>query len=293
MIQILSVREPCMKTETPSIVINHETCDTCRKCVQVCPAGILVQKRKKEPIGAEHMENCIVCGHCVDACQTGSLRHSAFPAETIHPIDYSRMPLPEQVMLLIKSRRSNRALSRKGVPQEKLDQILEAARYAPTASNRRQVSCTVITDPDKLRQVADFTIGVFDGTARKLMNPVVKCLFRPFLKQAYQYLPTLQRLKQQHKDGNDPILRKATALILFHTPKSCHFGCEDANLAYQNASLMAQSLGVSQIYMGYVIRAIEQDRHGEFSRMTGVNEKIHAIMALGMPLFPYLNYTER
>ena len=151
----------------------------------------------------------------------------------------------------------------------------------------------MITDPDTLRQIGDFTIGVFDAAAKKLMNPIVKFLFRPFLKQAYQYLPTLQRLKQRHEDGYDPILRKATALILFHTPASCHFGCEDANLAYQNASLMAQSLGISQIYMGYVIRAIEQDRHGEFSRMTGVNEKIHAIMALGVPSFQYPRYTER
>ena len=51
-----------MKPENHSILIRHETCDTCRKCVQVCPAGILVQERKKEPIGVEHLENCIVCG---------------------------------------------------------------------------------------------------------------------------------------------------------------------------------------------------------------------------------------
>lgn len=282
-----------MKPDQHSIVIHHDTCDTCRKCVQVCPAGILVQDRKKEPIGIQHMENCIVCGHCVDACQTGSLHHSAFPPEKIHPIDYSKMPSPQQVMLLIKSRRSNRALSSKSVPPEKRDQILEAARYAPTASNRQQVSCTVISDPDKLRQIADFTIGVFDAAARKLMNPVIKCLLKPFLKQAYNYLPTLQRLKEQHLAGHDPILRKATTLILFHTPASCHFGSEDANLAYQNASLMAQSMGVSQIYMGYVMRAIQQDRSKAFSRITGVNEKIHAIMALGIPSFQYPRYTER
>lgn len=282
-----------MKPENHSIVIHHDTCDTCRKCVLVCPAGILVQERKKEPISVTHMENCIACGHCVDACQTGSLHHSAFPPEKMHSIDYSLMPSPEQVMLLIKSRRSNRALISKPIPPETLEKIIEAARYAPTASNRQQVSCTVITDPGKLRQVADFTIGVFDSAAKKLMNPVVKCLFKPFLRQAYHYLPTLQRLKEQHLAGNDPILRKATALILFHTPASCHFGCEDANLAYQNASLMAQSLGVSQIYMGYVIRAMQQDKRNTLSRIVGTEEKIHAIMALGIPSFHYPRYTER
>lgn len=53
-----------MKPENRSIAINHDTCDTGRKCIQVCPAGIFVQE-KKEPIGVAHPENCIVCGHCV------------------------------------------------------------------------------------------------------------------------------------------------------------------------------------------------------------------------------------
>lgn len=54
-----------MKPENRSIAINHDTCDTGRKCIQVCPAGIFVQEKKKEPIGVAHPENCIVCGHCV------------------------------------------------------------------------------------------------------------------------------------------------------------------------------------------------------------------------------------
>lgn len=203
------------------------------------------------------------------------------------------MPSPEDLMRLIKARRSNRALSSRPVSQEKQEQILEAARYAPTASNRQQVSCTVISDPQRLRQIADFTMGTFDAAARKLNNPLVKYLFRPLLGKAYQFLPTLEHLKEQHKAGKDPILRKATTLILFHTPESVTFGSEDANLAYQNASLMAQSLGVSQIYMGYIMRAIANDRTGSFARITGVNEKIRAIMALGMPLFQYPQYTER
>lgn len=282
-----------MKADNISITIEHDTCDRCRKCVQVCPAAILTQEKKKEAIRIEHTENCILCGHCADACPTGSLRHSAFPPERLHPIDYSRMPTPEQLMLLIKARRSNRALSSRAVPADKLGLILEAAGYAPTASNRQQVSCTVITDPDKLREIADFTIGTFDAAARKLENPIVKCLLKPFLRKAYQYLPTLTRLKEQDQAGKDPILRKATCLILFHTPASASFGSEDANLAYQNASLMAQSLGVSQIYMGYVMRAIGNDRKGSFSRITGVDGKIRAIMALGMPLFRYPRYAER
>lgn len=253
----------------------------------------MVQKKKGREIGLQHTDTCIACGHCVDVCPTGSVIHSTFPAEKLHTIDYSLLPAPQQVLLLMKSRRSNRAMTTQSVPREMLEQIVEAARYAPTATNAQQLSFTIITEPEQLLQVSDFTIGVFDSLAKKLMNPLVKCLLKPFLRDVYKYVPTFRRLKQQHEAGNDPILRKATALLIFHTPESNRFGCEDANLAYQNASLMAQSLGISQIYMGFVITAIKQEGKGTLARKLGINGKIQAIMALGIPAFQYPRYTDR
>ena len=102
-----------------------------------------------------------------------------------------------------------------------------------------------------------------------------------------------RRRKEEHKAGKDPILRKATALLLIHTPKSNRFGSEDANLAYQNASLMAQSLGVSQIYMGFVLTAIRQEGKDTLAKTLGIDGKIQAIMALGIPAFKYPKYTDR
>lgn len=45
-------------------------------------------------------------------------------------------------------------------------------------------------------------------------------------------------------------------------PRRAACGAEDANLAYQNASLTAESLGVSQVYMGFVLTAVRQDGKG-------------------------------
>lgn len=217
--------------------IDQESCIKCGKCVRVCPSDIFTQERAGETIGLVRVESCIVCGHCVDVCPTGSVSHSEFPPEKTHTIDYSQMPTPEQVMLLIKSRRSNRTLTSRPVPKEMLDKIVEAAHSAPTATNSQSLSFTVVTDPQKLRQVSDYTIGVFDSLAKLLLNPVVKCVVKPFMKDVYKYVPVFNRLKEEHKAGKDPILRKATALLLIHTPKSNRFGSEDANLAYQNAIL--------------------------------------------------------
>ncbi|WP_294591884.1 nitroreductase family protein [uncultured Bacteroides sp.] len=276
-----------------TIKIEKESCIKCGKCAQVCPSGIMVKDRSSKEINLIHPEHCIGCGHCVDVCPSDSVIHSDFPAEHVHPIDYSQMPSPEQVMLLIKSRRSNRTITSKPVPQELLEQIVEAARYAPTATNSRQISFTLITEPEKLLQISNYTIGVFNSLAKLLLNPVVKLLLKPFMQDTYKYVPMFESLKQEHAEGKDPILRKATALLIIHTPKSNRFGCEDANLAYQNASLMAQSLGVSQVYMGFVLTAIKQDSKNMFNSITGVDGKVQAIMALGMPAFKYPKYVDR
>ena len=167
--------------------IDQESCIKCGKCVRVCPSDIFTQERAGETIGLVRVESCIVCGHCVDVCPTGSVLHSEFPPEKTHTIDYSQMPTPEQVMLLIKSRRSNRTLTSRPVPKEMLDKIVEAAHCAPTATNSQSLSFTVVTDPQKLRQVSDYTIGVFDSLAKLLLNPVVKCVVKPFMKDVYKY----------------------------------------------------------------------------------------------------------
>ena len=276
-----------------TLSIEQNTCIKCKKCVQVCPANIFIRKKAKEAIELQYIDSCIVCGHCVDVCPTNSVLHSEFPLENVHTIDYGYMPSPEQLMELIKSRRSNRTITTRPVPKEMLDKIVEAANCAPTATNAQTVSFTVITDQAKLHQVSDYTINTFNSLAKFLLNPVIKCLLKPFMKDVYKYVPTFERLKQEHAAGNDPILRKATALLFIHTPKSNRFGSEDSNLAYQNASLMAQALGVSQIYMGFVLTAIKQEKKDTLAKELGIDGKIHAIMALGMPAFKYPKYADR
>ncbi|WP_099465047.1 nitroreductase family protein [Parabacteroides provencensis] len=276
-----------------TLSIEQNTCIKCKKCVQVCPANIFIRKKTKEAIELQYIDSCIVCGHCVDVCPTNSVLHSEFPLENVHTIDYSYLPGPEQLMELIKSRRSNRTITTRPVPKEMLDKIVEAANCAPTATNAQTVSFTIITDPSKLHQVSDYTINTFNSLAKFLLNPVIKCLLKPFMKDVYKYVPTFERLKQEHAAGNDPILRKATALLFIHTPKANRFGSEDSNLAYQNASLMAQVLGVSQIYMGFVLTAIKQEKKDTLAKELGIDGKIHAIMALGMPAFQYPKYADR
>ena len=276
------------------IRVNDSSCIRCGRCVKVCPSQIFVQEKAGGDVTLHKPENCIVCGHCVAACPTGSVEHAEFPAGRVHAADYAAMPTPEQVELLLAVRRSNRALTTRPVPQEMLDRIIAAADRAPTASNARQLGYTLVTDPAQLRAIAEYTLGVFGKLEKRLLHPLVKPWLSRIVPGVYRYVPVFKRLRREYAEGRDRILRGATAVLFIHAPKANRFGAEDANLACQNASLMAEALGVSQIYMGFVLTALRQDKQETLAGMLGLDDRrICAVMALGMPQFRYPNSLDR
>lgn len=276
-----------------TIDIEKETCIKCGKCVKVCPAYILTQESPKDEIGLKNVQTCIACGHCVAVCPTNSVIHSEFPEQKVHTLKREILPTPEQVMELCKARRSNRAFLSSPVPEEYLRQIVDAAHLAPTASNGQEVSFTLITNPELLKQIANITINTFEATVKKITNPFINPFINLIVPGAKEAVPTLSAVITKHKSGTDAILRGAKAILLIHTPASSNFGRQDANLAYQNASLMAESLGVSQFYTGYVCIAVDLDKKRKLAKLLNIKGTIHAGMALSMPAFKFPKYTDR
>ena len=277
----------------PILSIHLEKCIQCGRCIRVCPSLIFLQQEQTKQITIQAPETCIICGHCVAACPTGAISHSCFPPERIHKIDRTILPSPEQILLLCKTRRSNRALSNKPIPKEMLEMILEAAHRAPTASNKQQVEFTLVTDPNKLHAISEFTLNTLSSIAKILGNPLSKPIVKRLMPQVYNYLPTFERLKKEYQKGNDLILRNATAVIFIHTPSHSRFGCQDANLAYQNGSLMAESLGISQFYTGFVCSALQQHNGKRLLNQLNITGTVHAGMALGIPEFNFPNYIDK
>lgn len=100
--------------------------------------------------------------------------------------------------------------------------------------------------------------------------------------------------REYAEQGVDRILRGATAVLFIHAPKESRFGAEDANLAYQNASLTAESLGVSQVYMGFVLTAVRQDGKGGLNPDAGTSRPPYLRRhGARQPQFRYPNYIDR
>lgn len=277
-----------------TINVDYESCIKCSKCVKVCPATIFKQETSKSEVEVHHMETCISCGHCVAVCPTDSVIHSDFPPQKVHKLDADLIPSAEQVKTLIKSRRSYRVFSKKAIPSEMLEQILNAAHAAPTAENLQQVHFTLITDPEMLRKISAATIGVFSTIVKTACNPLIKPIVKLVNSEGYEQVQHLRNLVDDFTNrDNDRILRGATALILIHTPKKVRFGRQDANLAYQNGSLMAESLGVGHFYTGFICAASDMKKKNPIAKLLGIEGTIHAGMALGMPTLKYINYVDK
>lgn len=271
------------------IGIDAAACIRCGRCVEVCPQLIFVQEQSCGAVELRGVERCIGCGHCAAACPVGAVAHDGFPAGRIRPIDRGALPSAEALERLLAARRSMRCFTRQEVPDELLRRIVAAADRAPTASNSRSLAYVAVRDREVLRQVVEFTLATFHRVVRLLAAAPVRWLLRPLLPGLYRYVPAFERMRREWCDeGVDRILRGATALLVIHAPASGRFGAEDANLACQNASLMAEALGVGQVYAGFVLSAARQ-RPGRLERLLGLapDRRVRALLALGMPQFRY------
>ncbi len=54
-----------------SLVLDHEKCNGCGKCVDVCPHDVLAMADRRAQI--VDREACMECGACATNCETGAL----------------------------------------------------------------------------------------------------------------------------------------------------------------------------------------------------------------------------
>lgn len=86
------------------------------------------------------------------------------------------LPSPEATMKLLIERRSIRRYRSESVPDDVLQQVLEAGRWAPSASNRQPWTFIVIRDPTVRRAVAQHAAYYFVRWAHVEEAPVVIAL---------------------------------------------------------------------------------------------------------------------
>lgn len=118
------------------------------------------------------------------------------------------------VMQTIKARRSIRAFTDQPIPREQLEQLVEAGQWAPTGKNRQSFRFTVLTDREKIQNLARTVAPHFEWTKGKNYN-----FYGP------------------------------TALILLSDERENTNGLADCSCALQNIFLMAHELGIGSCWI--------------------------------------------
>lgn len=153
----------------------------------------------------------------------------------------------KQALALIRSRRSIRRFGQRPIDRKILLELVDVARYAPSAANQQPIEYIIIDEPG-LRD------ALFDCLAWAAH-------IRPRRDPAPQHRPT------------------AYITVLRHTARELgNLGPADAAAAIQTILLAAWSLGIGSCWLGSVNRQKARDLLG-----VPASHKIDSVIALGYP----------
>lgn len=134
-----------------------------------------------------------------------------------------------QILDIIKRRRSIRAYKNKPLSTDTVNSLLEAAKHAPTARNLQQLEYKVITNKDLIKKISDRITTI--------------------VKKEY---PSIQMRDRSSLFYDAPLL------IIITGPKENTWIYSDAALAVQNIMLYATSIDLGTCFIG-MTRFIEKD----------------------------------
>jgi len=248
-------------------------------------------------------EGCIACGHCVAICRQGAIGHSEFLSSEIRAIQVEKMPTEEQVMTLLKSRRSIRAFRDRPLAKDVIETIIDGARSAPSGHNSQSTEFLVVQDRAVLNKVSATVIEYLKFEIKRFSNPLFRTLAlladRDSAESGLHEIPGFKRMIQMFEAGTDPILHGAPVLLAFHARRTVGFADINAQLALQNASLVAHSLGIGHFYTGWVLAPCRAPMARGWNRripgLIGIppGNELHGALALGYPIPRFKNMIER
>jgi len=143
----------------------------------------------------------------------------------------------------IKSRRSIRNFQDRPIPDDVVDKIVEAGRFAPSALNRQPWKFIVIRD----RKVIDELSGTAYSRIKRLY-PLLGLL--GIFKRSFREERFKSAMKKTVESTSEAIFYRAPLVIIIANDTSFDNTQIDCSLAAQNMMLAANSLGIGSCFVG-------------------------------------------
>ena len=186
----------------------------------------------------------------------------------------------EQAVQFLRSRRSIRFYEDRAVEKEKIERLIEIARYAPSGGNSQSVEWLVLSDRSKIANIA----GLTADWLRHILTD------NPSLGTATPYLP---RFIAAWDAGRDVMLRNAPVLIVGSAPKEVRTGMVDLILALSYLDLMAPTMGLGTCWAGLLQGALVSSSLIKEALGIPTGHPHHYPMMIGYPGVKHYRLPER
>ncbi|HOX37603.1 MAG TPA: nitroreductase family protein [Candidatus Brocadiia bacterium] len=283
------------RKRTPPIV-DISKCVGCGQCARVCVACVLEMKDKKSSVA--HPGWCIDCGHCAAVCPVDAVTHPAVAGPDAPKPGAKPAVTPDDLQMLLRERRSVRNYRNEPVPRDVLARIIEAGRYAPTATNLQAVHYVVLTTKADIDRLRDMTVSFYRKLFALAANPAGRAVLglkagREAIELLRFYGPQARHAEELAKQGHDRLFYHAPAMIIAHSPSGDTSSCFNCAAAIYNCSLMAHTLGVGCCFNGFVVNAIVNEK--KISSFLGIppGHSCYAAMTLGYQDVKFRRLAER
>lgn len=244
------------------VVVDKEKCIGCGLCVKDCPGTTMRMVDGK----ADAWKGCIECGHCYAICPTGAISIKGYDTSNCGEMESMTQFDSEKLLQAMKSRRTIRHFKDMPIEQEKIDMILEAGRYCPTAANSQKTAYTILgskQDAIEKECVKIFSTGVKIGSIAS---------------------DTLKRM-----EIDDKFFFKGAPLVIVVSGT----GETDPSLASSYMEIMAESLGLGVLYSGFFVACSRISPKVKSMLKLPKGHKVVSCMIMGYPDVKYQRIVPR
>lgn len=244
------------------IVLDQSLCIRCGQCTLVCPNQILRRQTSQDYPACEQgaEENCIACHHCIAACPGGALTVNGIGCSDCLENDKSIVIRFEHIAHLIRNRRSIRRYSDKPLDDRVIEQLLDVARWAPTARNGLPVKWIIVNGAKKVRELAEMVMG--------------------WIKKQ----PNTEGMVDVWNKGGDPIFRGAPCVIGAYTDDTTsHWSEMDTAIAVETLDFCASAMRLGACWAGLFVRAAQSPEKKVINEWLGLGntETVYGALMIG------------
>ncbi|HOV72530.1 MAG TPA: nitroreductase family protein [Candidatus Hydrogenedentes bacterium] len=249
---------------------DAERCARDGWCIRDCPVQILGWGANGLPEALPELEPlCLNCGHCIAICPHAALTLRGMRPEELESAPAAMDRFADPVMQVLKTRRSVRLFLPKPVPRELLMRLLDATRWAPSATNRQPVHWLIIESHETMRELSRL---IADGL---------------------RSIPYFARMVESFENGEDRMLRGAPQLVVAHASKEGFDPLGDCTIALEYLDLAAQAHGLGTCWAGVLVAAI--GFKPEIRSLLGIpdDHRVCGAMMIGYPRQAYARIPQR